>query len=596
MSVAITGTLDIECANWTNFVVAGTYTPTGGGKVHRSIPDLLDYVLSVGGTWWAHCGGQYDFLALAEEIRRRGKKATPSYARSSMTRIVMKGLELRDSYALIPLSLDAAAPLAGIAAPKLPWSCRCRERERSPGGCGGYCRITTAMRAGDPDLEDYCLADCYTLYRVLDRLRELCEEHDITLKGTIGGSAWETAKTRLDLPAAPWTCGAAWQTWERIQAANYGGRDVVGASECRGPGVHWDVSSAYAAALARAPLPTGDPAELGSREAMLALNAETPGVYECTVTVPEIFVPPLPTRVNGRIVYPTGTFTGSWVLPELHAAIERGATVDAVHGAVAWTDEEVIFDDLMREWYAIRRKAGKSSAFGEWLRVLPSSLTGKFAESPLRHTLRLHPDEIKACLRQKRCRDGCTGYCGAHTQVDAWGHLWVQGYYRLGEASHLHWAAYLRAYARIHLLEGIERSGPESLVASRTDSIWTTSREAPGRTGRDLGAWEVKHEWSHWACRSPGIYRFRSGEDGHVTIRAVGAPRMTEHDWRAGHVRRKDGVLPLLSAAQEGRSLFRRRDDQWTLPDKERQWYGDRIANGKRTRPCTIDEARARPL
>lgn len=573
----ITGTLDIECADWTTFVLAVTYTPSGAAKHHSSIDDLVSYLSSVGGTWWAHNGGAYDFLAIAETLRRKGKKAQIDYSRSRVSRLVSSGFTLRDSFGLVPMGLERAAKIADEEAPTLPWACTCFPVR----DCGGYCHISSAMSDDDlAILRRYCEHDCYVLYRVLVTLKDFASECGLAMRGTIGSTAWATAKRDLGLVDVDYPL----QSWERIGEASYGGRDLITRPRVASRGAHHDISSAYGAALARASLPVGDVFELGAARAVLALDRGSPGIYECSVHIPEdTYIPPLPVRAGGRTVYPTGLVRGAWPLPELYAAIERGADVQQVHAATVWESEEVLFDELVARWFRIRRAVGKRTALGEWMRLLVNSLTGKFSEQPLRTAIRLHPDEIKVCQRRGRCSRGCTRRCGAFEPLDAWGHIWGQPFFRLGGNSRMEWAAYLRAHCRIALLEGIERSGADELCYSKTDSIWTTSRKAPGRTGQSLGAWEYQHGFSDFECRAPGTYCYRDDEGAYV-VRAAGAGKLTIEEWRAGHMRRKDGARPLLSSAQRGRTLFERNDYSWTLPGgkdgKASSWYGDRLLAG----------------
>ncbi len=582
------GTFDLECYDWDQFLVAATYEPSCGAKVHRSIKALVSYLASRGGTWWSHCGGQYDVLPIANEFDKSGTPCSIDYPRSRVTRMVGGGLTLRDSYSLLPFSLESVALLAGTACPTMPWPCQCALH------CAGYCRLTARMAGGDPDLDAYCAADCYTLYRGLDKIAEHAVTHGLSLKGTIGSSAWATAQSRLGIPNAE----LPQQISDDISAGDYGGRATIIRPNTRGPGAHWDISSAYPAALASCALPVGEPSALGHRDSTSAFARELPGIYRCRVAVPDMLVPPLPIRCGARVCYPIGRVTGAWALPELLAAMERGVTVEKVISSVTWKKTEVLFGPLMREWYAIRSKVGKKTPLGEWQRLFANSLTGKFAERPARATVRMHPpiDAIRVCLRTGRCSRGCTGSCGAWKQVDRWGAIWTQPYYRPAPSGHLQWAAYLKAHTRIAWLTEAERHD-QDLVYGDTDSIWTTSRKIPVHHGADLGAWERKHDFTDWECVAIKCYRFTNPANDEDTIRASGAGRLTDAEWRAGRSEQSRGVYTLLEAAEAGRGLFRRKRRAWTLPGSgsDKKWYGDRkLGRGGITYPVTVKEQQER--
>lgn len=561
------GTLDIECADWDRFVVGCVYSP-GDARTHRTPDDLVDDLLRRRGHYWSHAGGIYDLLLVAETLRRRGIKFHADLAQHRITRILVAGLTLRDSYSLIPLPLDEAAAIAGERAPELPWSCECGR------DCGGYCRITKLAIGGDPELDDYCMADCRVLYRVLLAVRDHAAEHDIDLRGTLGSTAWATAKRELELPDAD----LPWHLWRRIRRADKGGRVTIARPNASDvTGAQFDIVNAYPGALAHASIPIGKTRELGAQNARAALARSRPGIYTATVTVGDVFVPPLPWRIGGRVVYPVGTFSGSWALPELEAALARGAKLENVHSAIIWQGEARLFADLMARWYGIRRAVGRDTPLGAWQSRLAKALTGKFAELPDHQRVTCYPDAIKVCLRRGRCRRGCTGRCGAMSQMDLMGAVWATPYWKLAPSGHAHWSAYLRAATRIQWLEAAERYKPGELCYGDTDSLWITGNTRPNPLGDELGSWELKHTWSELEIRAPKTYRFLDGA-GRAIYR--GAPGITDEDWRRGHAVIDRGVQTFRQAVKGPHGdLFRRKIRRFTVPGHGRdpEWYGDRL-------------------
>lgn len=583
--IELTGTFDIECANWDRFEVAATYDGVRA-KIHTSRESLVDYLLSRGGTWWAHYGGQYDGLAVAEELKRRTRACQIDYPRSRMTRLVCGNLTVRDSYGILPFGLETIAAMSGERCPRLPWDCACALR------CGGFCRIGIEPTE---QLHDYVVADCRVLYRGMCELIDFCNTNGIELRGTIGGTAWATAKARLGLKDAD----IPPSVWKQIAPADKGGRTVLVRPVAPGPGTHRDITSAYPAALARTALPVGTPRELGRKNAATALSRSQAGIYRVVVDVPETFLPPLPWRQNNRIRYPFGAFRGVWPLPELEAAIARGVKVLRVDSALCWHRTQVVFASLVKRWYEIRAKVGKDGPWGRWMREVANALTGKFGEQPERRTLRMCPtfDRIVICRREGACRRGCVGACGAWECLDKWGHIWGQPYYRTAPSGHLAWSAYLKAATRIAWLTEAERHGEAHLVAGNTDSIWTTSRQRSIPEGRALGAWETKNTWTEWEARAYNCYRYRDGATGQIVVRASGAPHLTDDEWKRGHLDRERGIETLLEAARAGHDLFHRKNQHWTLPGTpDVEWFGDRKLgpSGTVTYPVDADVLRER--
>jgi hypothetical protein len=254
-TITIDGTYDIECASWDRPVVAVTLHREHGPEIHRSIEAMVDRMLSLGGHWWSHNGGRYDDLAVAEDMRRRGLSMQFSLSGSRISRAVGHGLTLHDSYSLIPLGLERAAELCNRKASPLDWPCQCGR------SCGGYCSITVTLTESQiADLARYCVNDCEVLFESLEAIVAFAERHDFDLRGTIGGSSWATAQRWLGIPDADFPSGA----WRRMRSAYYGGR--VSAFRPRvATGRHWDITSAYPAALSRAMLPVGERYEYGAR-------------------------------------------------------------------------------------------------------------------------------------------------------------------------------------------------------------------------------------------------------------------------------------------------------------------------------------------
>lgn len=580
--IDLTGTYDIECAGWDRFKVAATYDGHTA-RIHSTLDSLTDYLLDRGGTWWAHCGGQYDGLAVADEINRRQLPAQIDYPRSRITRLVRGRTILRDSFSLLPFSLENVAAMAKLPCPRMPWACTCPTFRK----CLGYCQLATRPAR---DFHDYVIGDCRVLYNALCELVDFADTHKIDLRGTIGSTAWSTAQRHLKLPDAALPRGI----WEQVGQADYGARQTLTRPVAPGPGTHRDITSAYPAALARVAVPVGEPEGRGAKDAARAFSQRLPGCYQAVVDVPPAFLPALPYRYADRISYPHGTLRGSWTLLELEAAEARGAKISAIRGAVTWPRARVLFASLVDDWYRIRARVGKYTPWGRWMRELANSLTGKFGEAPWKRTIRMNPrvDQIVTCHRVGPCRHGCTKACLAWEMIDKWGRMWAQPYYAPPKSGHLHWAAYLKAATRIAWLTEAERHG-EALVAGNCDSIWTTSRIRSQPQGRALGAWETKNSWTEWEARSPSVYRYRDGHTGEVVIRASGAGLMTDAEWQAGRIDRARGVETLIAAAQKGGKLFRRKNQRWTLPGSDDvEWFGDRKldASGCVTRPVDVAE------
>jgi len=639
----IRGAFDIECSDWDRFAVAATYDGRRA-KVYYSGDEMIDDLRRIGGIWVSHGGGVYDNLYALERCRVRGIPCQVDRSQHRVTRVVIGSLTLRDSYSLWPVPLDEICGALGDPVPRLPWPCVCRctcgrpdctssGSRRGDGSCGrscgGYCQIGERAAAGDPDLEEYVKADARRLYDgIHGELAEFAADHKITLRGTLGQTAWISAQDELRIPNSE----MPYHLWRHARQADKGGRIAVVRPLAAGPGAHHDICNAYPAQLAHAELPIGDCYELGANHARAALEEARPGIYMVSVTVPEdSFLPPLPWTKAGQLTFPTGEFSGSWVLPELVAAFERRVKLRAVHSALVWDDVAPVFAPLVERWYKIRRSVGRKTPRGNWIGRLAKALTGKLAERPERQRVAFHVTEVKICTRRGICRNGCTKRCGAYEPLDLYGHIWGIPYQRMSDSAYPQWSAYLRAMTRVAWLTQAERMGeirrcsacgddldgrpacvlhPGAAVSSseggravclgNTDSLWHTSRQAPEPLGDDLGQWEYQHAWTDLEIRSPTTYAFRDpaevGEDGSpAPLEIRGIPGISEADWQRGRGTIDRGIVTFGRAVKTTHGLFHRRSRNWSLPAgaADREWYGDRrLGSDGLTYPVDADELR----
>ena len=588
-TIRIDGVFDIECYSWDKFKLGVTMTANGDVKVHRTAVSMVETMYGRGGSWWGHNGGKYDILQVLE-ILRTGTDGNGdpigqsiSLSQSRVTRSMGGGLMMRDSYALVPMGLEYLAEMGGRITPRLWFDCKCAN------DCGGYCMIARKMSyLHERRLEEYCIQDCEALYHGLDALRRFADENDYDLLGTIGGSSWQTARRVLGLP----DCDLQPSVWRRLRGSYYGGRCSVFRPVVKVSGNHWDIGSAYPAALARTEVPIGEHRELGHRAAQRSMGDQRPGIYSCTITVPESNVPPLPWGWGEGIAFPIGVVSGTWALPEIQNAITHGCSVESVEWGIVWDKTSAVFGDWIRDIYNLRRECGKDSAFGKWLRLFPNSLIGKMAERPDKRMLRMNPpvEEIVICRRRKRCAAGCI--CGEWEQIDKWGQMWSVPFFRPSESSHVHWASYITATSRIAHSEQVIAHGDDAVYCD-TDSLWTTSDATPVHCGDGLGEWSLKCRFSEWEGPAPKSYAYTDGNTGERVVSSAGS-FVKPSEWTKGDVIQDRGVLSILDAARAGDGLFRRAHRKWTVP-KHGEWYGDRRINASgHTVPSTIPQLRIR--
>lgn len=237
-----------------------------------------------------------------------------------------------------------------------------------------------------------------------------------------------------------------------------------------------DVSSMYPAVMREMEYPSPDSANYTTDP-----DISVPGAYYCNIHAPpSVRFPVLPYRLDGWTVFPAGSFSGVWTQPEIQAAITAGYDIEPLFG-VEYLSCYRPFTEVIDTLYSWKAKGHTRAKF------IMNSLYGKFGES------------------------------GTLTEITAEGEKLIQS---TPKHANVIWSAYVTAYARLRLLEGllmVERNGGESLYCD-TDSVFYTA-DKPLMTGKGLGAWEHKGTETIFECKSPKVYRWGD------TFHGKGVPR-----------------------------------------------------------------------
>ena len=605
---------DIETEDWQHFVVGGMVTSDGTYRSTWDELELYEWIIEHDGDCWTWNGGKYDIIWVADTARAVGHRVTFSLAGPRITRAKIKGfpVTLRDAMALWPVSLAKAlrglppATLREIYQGRDPkdtgLQCDCGEP-----GCKGYCRILRAgMSADERDaVELYLRGDCLGGLAIVEAMRGEADRCDYKLGGTIGGSAWRTAREWFDLPKANWEPS----DYLDVRTGYYGGRSQV-FHPAAPVGHRYDIHSAYPAALSRVALPVGEIDRLAEDDAQGAFEDGVEGIYRAIAHVPtSMHVPPLPWRMDsGRVCYPVGQVIGNWSGIELRYAASLGVDLEVVAGIV-WDESRPILADACERIWQNRDRYPDGDPWRDWHKWFANSLTGKLAENPEKRRVILNPDpaEIRGCPADHDCGADefqdcgggrgccihrCTGHCQRWEPVGAWSGLWSAPFFRISDCGHVHWAAYLTAATRIELHRQLTDDGCGGLTAlyCDTDSCYAAV-ERTRNLGPDLGQWGYEGRLTDWLAVAPKAYRYRdpdhehgpkcAGRDCDIVQRCKGLEGISTDEWlqwfNGATISRTRGVSGLRSAARSKvERLFQRKLIKRSRHDHG-LWYGDRV-------------------
>lgn len=593
---------DIECSQWDQFYCGCLWTKDDGIEVYTDPEDLADALMSLpkGYQTWGHYAGKYDNLWLFDHVTNRKQKPPPAVitmSGSSASSVKFKDrLHLRDSGRLIPMSLAKAARIAGPGRrkgdPGLP--CVCGD------DCGGYCSIGPKMSKRDHrKVIDYQVDDVELLRDVMLGIESYALNHEIELRGTVGGTAWSTAKEWCDLPDAEWSR----EMYYRVRDAYYGGRCEIGITQAREIW-RYDRKSAYPAALKRL-LPTGDMIDCDSpTAASKAWRKGRPGIYQVQVDIPESHTPPLPYRYKGRLTYPYGVIMGSWTHVELRHAEAQGAKILQFIDAVVWEAEEAIMEPFTEKCFELRDEIPhdkgctkikcsqdcNKGSLGTWLKFVANSGIGKLGQSPDHETIVLgdYADDDR------------------YSMVGSSPWVWARDLWRIPSCGHVEWAAVGISYARVEFNLQQIHAGSDWAMGD-TDSCFAT-RKLTRNLGNDLGDWAFEghaapppnkkdhipgFEGMGWVGIAPKVYAYYDWDKKEWISHAKGVPSSGDIDrwtrYTSGEqVEDARGVHGLKTAAKQDRLFKRRKLTRSMRPATE--WCGARLRDGNVTLPPHVSD------
>ena len=296
-------------------------------------------------------------------------------------------------------------------------------------------------------------------------------------------------------------------------------------------GYHYDVNSLYPTIMERYEMPVGDAILIDDAERIASHWRWKLGDPECSylgtihanVTVPKEgnLIPPLPTRINGRTMYITGTFEDDWDIDELVFAVkECGVIVNRIDYIIRFQDRKNLFKPFIAKWKQI--KMTNTGALRQIAKDIQNSLSGKFAQIPYQVTYAPLPDDVKKVKKFQYNHpeaEKCT--------------LYGQDLYRY--ITYINWkrqpaiqpqiSVHIVAMARVAYMSKILRENAKSHAYCDTDSIVTT-KKLPDSYIHDAeyGKWKLERTIQKAVFVSPKLYA-ELGENGEEILKSKGIIR-----------------------------------------------------------------------
>lgn len=244
-------------------------------------------------------------------------------------------------------------------------------------------------------LTEYCEQDCRILYEAIRRFESELLDLGSELQKTIASNAMMLFRRRYLSKTILTNEGVN----ERAQKSYFASRVEVFQHHCD-EGWYVDINSSFPYAMT-GPVPgqcRGSTRRLS--DSALASPDDRPALVKCRLKIPDTYLPPLPTRLSGRLFFPVGVIEGWYTAIDVALAVREGAKIQRVHEVLHFDTNRDLADYATDLYH--RRKNEKNPFRRILYKYLLNSLYGKFAESTSKDRMVIHPTQAEMRgLRQK---------------------------------------------------------------------------------------------------------------------------------------------------------------------------------------------------
>lgn len=513
-----------------------------GNRVHfETISQYVDWLFSEfqGQLVWAHAGGRYDHRFLIPEFYKRGWSLNAALSGGSIvvltvTDLIGRVMSFGDSFRLMPNALKDIGTTVNL------------EKMDVDRNNLGNVPFETVL--------EYCFRDCEIALRGLQYMRDVLTSVNADFAYTLASIAtrWvrrspavdfnrfyrpdPTRKGKIrydpDMEFADYWCEGRDRPptpeHKLVYSAYHGGHtemfhDSMKDGIIKGPVYYYDIVSSYPYSMTK-PLPLYflgwfTPPTNPTRAQTEQFLSHS-GITEAWVNVPPCVTGPLALQRDGApLIFPQGAIQGRFTNVELLAALHRGADIRL--GIQCRFEEKAFLRPFVETFYGLRKKAkADKDAFRSYaFKILLNSLYGKLVETVTRTSYTTDGEKIKNLRDQAAAGESVIL---SPTKIAG---LWAVENEETGPFRHVAAGAYVTAYSRLRLLEGIEevlRQGGKVYYCD-TDSIMS-SIPLPHMEGKELGDWQAEYVLENVEILLPKVYKATIQKTGKTMYRCKGLP------------------------------------------------------------------------
>ena len=238
------------------------------------------------------------------------------------------------------------------------------------------------------------------------------------------------------------------------------------------------------------------------------------GVSECLINQPPVYIPILPLYLGSKLLFPVGTFHGTWTHCELRALIAHGGKIIKFHRTVISRKLVTPFQNYIHEMIQLRNNYKLAKDPREYVaKILANSLYGRMG---------LKSEQEQSIYIRWDGRKDLREYQGWDMDIQENG-IYLTKTIERNQVSHeanIMWATYITSLARLRLYEFLIAQG-NNLIYCDTDSIYSTKPVVGVADG--FGNLNLDTTFDSGYFKGPKLYRLDSKTSDNK-IRARGVP------------------------------------------------------------------------
>lgn len=466
-------------------------------RCYKSIADFLSNEMTSKnrGKWfYAHFGGGADIQFILHEISKRPEYTVSGCFSGSALIIahVQRGHNtwiFLDSYWLIRMSLKKIGQWLGMDKTGPEDEGEDEESEEA--------RKHWYRSIDERTLIEYCAQDCRILWHAIHEIERAILAKGGILQMTLASTAM-TLFRRKYLKRNIRTNDAINTLARNSYLAS---RVEVFTLDCES-GYYYDVNSSYPYAMTY-PMPGSFKKYLSKLPDRL-LSDDFPSLIHARVFSPDNYVPPIPLRGAGKVLFPHGEWESWFTNIDISVLLEAGGTIIKIYEVMEFEPFNDLRDFALDLYES--RLQGTSEAEKIIYKLLPNSMYGKTAEMSDKLQLHLNPDEsvLKRLERTKMIIPG----------------VWCENIIAKVPHVHVPIASHITSIARRTLYQHLVRAN--EVYYCDTDGFATSDEF---RESTELGGLKLEKLIEHGKFLAPKVYeldsqiRQKDGSFKHEVIR-----------------------------------------------------------------------------